>query len=112
LDIEAVRFTDCDDGWDQFVEYWKNEPDTMLNENFFVKVILDGARAVGVMALFLEKDTCYNQEIIVSPDRRKQGVGSSALVELLENSEYILRRRIKKRRHVYTHQTMCPCLWM
>ena len=45
LDIEAVRFTDCDDGWDQFVEYWKNEPDTMLNENFFVKVILDGARA-------------------------------------------------------------------
>lgn len=96
LDIEAVRFTGCDDGWDQFVKYWKNEPDTVLNENFFVKVILDGGVAVGTMALFWEKDTCYIQEVIVSPDKRKLGVGSAALGELLEKGEYIIGKRIEK----------------
>ena len=95
MDIGAVRFTGCDDGWDQFVEYWKNEQDTVLNENFFVKVILDGEVAVGVIAIFWEKDTCYIQELLVSPDRRKLGVGSSALAELLEDGECIIGKKIK-----------------
>ena len=96
FDAEAVKNTGCDDGWEQFYEYWKNEPETVLNENFFAKVILDGGKAVGVMAIFLEMDKCYIQEFVISPDRRGIGIGSSVLKELLENGEYIIGKPIKR----------------
>lgn len=94
LDCEAVKYTGCDEGWDQFFEYWKNEPETVLNENFFARVILDGGKAVGVIAVYEEKDKHYIQEFIVSPDRRGMGTGSSILKELLQSGEEIVGKKI------------------
>ena len=95
LDSEAVKYTGCDDGWDQFVEYWINEPDMVLNGNFFVKVIMDGGMAVGAMAIFLEKEKAYIQEFIVSPERRGMGTGSSILREFLQDGEHIIGQQIE-----------------
>ena len=33
FDREAVKYTGCDDGWDSYFEYMKQEPETVLNEN-------------------------------------------------------------------------------
>lgn len=90
-----MKYTGCDDGWDQFVEYWINEPDMVLNENFFVKVIMDGGMAVGALAIFLEKEKAYIQEFIVSPDRRGMGTGSSILREFLQDGKQIVGHQIE-----------------
>ena len=96
LDDEAVKYTGCAEGWDQYFEYWKNEPGTVLNGNFFSKVVLDGGKAVGVIAVYEEKNIYYIQEFVVSPDRRCMGTGSSILKELLQSGEYIVGKTITR----------------
>lgn len=96
FDSEAVKYTGCEDGWDSFFEYWKEDSETVLNENFFGKVIFDKETAVGVIAVFKENDVHYIQEFIISSDMRNKGIGSSVLRELLENGENIIGQPIKK----------------
>lgn len=95
FDSEAVKYTGCDDGWDSYFEYWKQEPETVLNENFFGKVIFDEEAAIGILSIFKEDDVHYIQEFIISPDRRGRGIGSGVLRELLQNGENIIGQPIK-----------------
>lgn len=95
FDQEAVKYTGCDDGWSGYFEYWVNAPETVLNENFFAKLILEHGEAIGIMAIFVERDWHYVQEFIISPDRRGLGIGSEVLKEFLEDGEYIVGKVIK-----------------
>lgn len=49
LDEEAKKFTGCDDGFEGYYNYWVNEPDTTLGENFWAKIILQEDIPVGVL---------------------------------------------------------------
>lgn len=90
LDGEAKRFTGCDDGFEEYYTYWVNEPDTKLGENFWAKIILQEKLPVGILVLARWENVFTVSEYIISPDYRGNGIGSSALVELLTESKMIL----------------------
>ncbi len=90
LDEEAKQFTGCDDGFEEFYNYWANEADTRVGENFWAKIILKEKRPVGVLVLGLWEDVFTIQEYIISPNDRGNEIGSSALAELLSESKTIL----------------------
>lgn len=90
LDGDAKRFTGCDDGFEEYYTYWVNEPDTKLGENFWAKIILQEKLPVGVLVLARWENIFTVSEYIISPDYRGNGIGSSALVELLTESKMIL----------------------
>ena len=95
LDEEAQRFTGCDGGFDTYYQYWVNEPDTKLGENFWVKIIFANSEPIGVMTIALHNSTFIVSEFIIRPDKRGKHIGSSVLVELLTYSKYILGSTIK-----------------
>lgn len=90
LDEEAKRFTGCDDGFEDYYNYWVNEVDTKVGENFWAKIILWDNFPVGVIVLGLWENVFTVSEYIISPEYRGQGIGSSALAELLKESQKIL----------------------
>jgi len=94
LDEEAKKFTGCDDGFEEYYNYWVNETDTKLGENFWAKIILYENLPVGVLVIALWENVFTVSEYIVCPDYRGKGIGSSALAELLMESELILDAEI------------------
>ena len=82
LDSEAVKNTGIEDGWDDYVSYWKNEPTVNYSEDFFAFMIKDGEEYVAVIAVGLHEDELSVPEIIVSPEKRGRGVGGEILTEL------------------------------
>lgn len=90
LDEEAKRFTGCDDGFEEYYNYWINEADTKLGENFWAKIILQDNIPVGILVLAQWENVFTVSEYIISPDYRGNGIGSSALAELLTESKMIL----------------------
>ena len=95
LDEEANRFTGCDGGFDAYYQYWANEPETKLGENFWTKIIFANSEPVGVMAIALQDGIFTVSEFIIRPDKRGKHIGSSVLAELLTCSKYILGSTIK-----------------
>lgn len=95
MDEDAKRFTGCDEGFDAYYQYWSNEPETKPGDNFWVKVIIADTIPVGVIAIGLSDNIFTISEIIVKPDSRRKGLGSSALLELLTHSEKIIGVKIK-----------------
>ena len=95
LDEDAMRFTGCDEGFDEYYSYWKNDPQTKLGENFWVKIISADAFPVGVIAVGLWDAVFTISEFIISPDKRGEGIGSSALAEFLDKSKDIIGLNIK-----------------
>lgn len=83
LDDEARELTGMDDGWEDFYEYWKNEPDMALGENYWCKVISEQGVLFAVIALALYEGKLTVMEFLVDSRRRGHGLGSSALCELM-----------------------------
>jgi len=90
LDEEAKRFTGCDDGFEEYYNYWVNEADTQLGENFWAKVICKENTPVGIIVFGMWDDLFNVSEYIISPDDRGKGIGSAALAELMLESKMIL----------------------
>ena len=94
FDIEAVRFTGCDDGFKDFYDYWYGE---LGEEAFGCKVVFEDGAVIGVIALAKAPDGVFTvQEVVVAPDKRGQGYGSAILSELLACSERIIGQNIGK----------------
>lgn len=94
VDEDAKRFTGCDEGFDKYYQYWANETETKLGENFWAKIIID-TDPVGIIAIGLWDGVFTISEFIIRPDRRGNGIGSSVLVESLAQSEKIIGVKIK-----------------
>jgi len=96
LDREAKRFTGCDDGWDDFFDYWCNEGDHKKGENFWDKVVFEGSTPFAVIALGMNDNGEFIiSEYIVDPKKRGKGCGTAALRELLANSTEIIGKDIR-----------------
>jgi len=95
IDEDAKRFTGCDEGFDEYYQYWINDPETKLGKNFWAKIIIADADPVGIIALGLWDAVFTISEFIISPDRRGKRLGSSALMELLARSKSIIGVSIK-----------------
>lgn len=95
IDEAAKQFTGCDDGFDTYYQYWVNDPETRLGENFWVKIIIEDNSPVGVIVIVLSDKVFTISEFIIRPDRRGEGLGSSALAELLTQSVNIIGVEIK-----------------
>lgn len=100
LDADAKRFTGCDDGWDSFYEYWKNDNETTLGENYWRKVICETGVPIAVIAISLYQSAFTVMEYIVAPERRGKGYGSTALKELLDNGTIIIGKNITQAKSV------------
>lgn len=92
LDEEAIKYTSCDNGFDDFYKYWHNE---LGESNFWCKVILIESEPIAIIALAKAPDNVFTiQEFIVSPNRRGKGYGSAILRELLMCSNDIIGQDI------------------
>lgn len=94
IDAEAKRFTGCDEGFDKFYNYWFDEPETKLGENFWAKIILEDKVQVGIVVISLWEGIFTISEIIICPQKRGNGIGTKALKELLTNGKHILGTEI------------------
>ncbi len=90
LDEEAVRLTGIDDGFREYFKYWISDSDTKYGENFWVKVIFENEKPIGVLAIGLWEGEFTIAEIIISPYWRRKGIGSSAISEWIECSSSII----------------------
>ena len=91
LDETAINNTGCDEGFHNFYNYWLEESDTILNQNFWCKLAFDGNELIGVICLGLSPTKEFTiMEIIVAPNKRGKGLGSSIIHELIDNSEKII----------------------
>lgn len=95
MDADARRFTGCDEGFHAYYQYWANEPATKLGENFWVKIVLADTDPFGIIAIALWDRVFTISEFMIRPDRRGEGLGSSALAELLAQSRNIIGVKVE-----------------
>lgn len=96
LDLEAKRFTGCDNGWDDFFDYWCNHEDNIKGENFWGKVVFEGSTPFAIITLAINFNGEFLiSEYIVDPKKRGKGYGTAALRELLNNSTDIIGKDIR-----------------
>ena len=95
LDDAARRFTAIDDSWRDYVQYWEDNSDSDKGEYFWSKVIADENEIpFGAIAVALSNDVFTISEYVIDPQKRNKGYGSSALKELLSESQYIVGKQI------------------
>lgn len=90
LDEETVNATGLDDGWQDFYEYWLNDENTVYGENYWCKAIFESGIPIAVIAVGLNEGKINIMEIVVKPEERGKGKGTSILNELLKNGEFII----------------------
>ena len=91
LDSKAIKYTGCEDGFENFYSYWKNE----LGADFWCKVVLIKNEPIAIIAFAKSYDNVFTiQEFIVSPNNRGKGYGSAILKELLNCSSEIIGQDI------------------
>lgn len=95
IDEEAKKYTGCDEGWDEYFNYWKHDPDTIIGENFWGKIILQEQTPVAIIAIGREEQTFLISEFIVAPKRRGMGLGSAILQDLINNDIRIIGQPMK-----------------
>ncbi len=99
IDDDARRFTGFDepgDTWAAYHEYWLHDEGMIPGENYWCKVISDADAPFAVIAFSLYDGEYTIMEYLVDPKKRGQGLGSSALRELLENGDTIIGQQIGK----------------
>ncbi|MDE7297428.1 MAG: GNAT family N-acetyltransferase [Lachnospiraceae bacterium] len=96
LDEGAVRTTGLDDGWKYFYEYWKNEDDCTLGENFWCKVVFEDGQPFGAVAFGLWEGSITIMELLIAPQLRGQGRGTALLQELLRDAVSIIGQPIRR----------------
>ncbi len=90
LDSEAIRYTGCEDGWEEYFNYWKNHSDTQMGINFWGKIVLLDTVPIAVISLGLSDCNVIVSEFIVSPTYRSQGWGTKILKELIFCGQVII----------------------
>lgn len=96
LDEDAKRFTGCDEGFEEYYQYWVNDADTKIGENFWAKIIIENGTPVGIIAIGLWEGVFTISEFIICPNKRGNGIGTSVLLELLVHAKRILGIEIQK----------------
>lgn len=94
LDDEAVNETGLDDGWRDFYEYWLNDKNTLLNKNFWCKVVFENSVPFAAVALGFHDDRIIVMELVVNPEERGKGKGTALLKELLACGDAIISKKI------------------
>lgn len=95
IDDETRSLTGLDDGWKDYYDYYVNDENSRIGENFWCKMICQSSVPVAMIALCLtDENVLYVSEYTVALSERNKGIGSSALKELLENTEEILGKSI------------------
>ena len=89
LDENAIQSTGLDEGFCSFYEYWANEEGFDVRENFWCKVTFENDKPFGVIAFCQNKHKIIIMEVLIAPDKRGRGKGSTLLKELLNNEEII-----------------------
>ena len=96
LDEDAVSMTGIDEGFRNFYEYWANDDEMELGQNYWCKVVSDENTAFAVVALSLCEGSLHVMELLVSPELRGKGLGTTLLRELFSEGETIIGHRIEK----------------
>lgn len=96
LDTEAVNMTGIDDGWRAFHEYWITDGGLNPGVDYWCKVVYDAGIPFAIIAFSLSDKTVHIMELLVKPEMRGKGLGSSLICELLSDGERIMGRRIEK----------------
>jgi len=89
LDEDAVKSTGLDKGFRDFYEYWAREDGYVVGENYWSKVIFEKDFPFAVIALGLYEGKVTIMEVVVAPEKRRQGRGGKLLKELLECEEIL-----------------------
>jgi len=95
LDESSVNSTGLDEGFRAFYVYWINEKSFVIGENFWCKVVFENSKPFAVIAFCRHEQKIIIMEVLVAPDKRGQGKGSTLLKELLDTQE-IIGHAIKK----------------
>ena len=90
MDAEAKRFSGCDEGWEDYFNYWKNDKQTQLGINFWGKVVFMHSIPIAVISLALADEKIIVSEFIVAPSYRGRGFGTQILQELLSHGTEII----------------------
>lgn len=96
LDDYAVRMTGLDDGWGSFHEYWITEGGMTPGKDYWCKVVYDQATPFAVIAFSLYDETYTIMELLVKPEIRGNGIGTSVLHELILCGNLIFGNIIEK----------------
>ncbi len=96
LDDDGAYFTGFDEGFASFYDYWTHNPDNVLGENYWVKIICDREEPLGVVVVSFAEDVFYFAELLIAPTKRGNGIGTAAIRELLENGSDILDHTIDR----------------
>lgn len=96
LDEHAIRMTGIDDGFRDNYEYWANEGENIVGENYWCKVVFENEKPFAVIQFGFHEDTFTIMETFVAPEKRNQGKGSELLKELLTNGKSIIGREISR----------------
>lgn len=97
LDEEAVHATGLEDGWREFDAYWKTEGGCACGEDYWCKVVShrdSGNTPFAAIAFSIWEDSVTVMELLVAPEERGKGNGTSLLRELLENGPEIFGHEI------------------
>ena len=94
LDKEAVDNTGMDDGWKEFHNYWCSDENTVPDKNYWCKAVYENEKPIAVTAIGYNEGKYNIMELVVRPDERGKGKGSSLLKELLINSTEIIGSEI------------------
>jgi len=107
LDLEAKRFTGCDNGWDDFFDYWCNHEDNIKGENFWGKVVFEGSTPFAIITLAINFNGEFLiSEYIVDPKKRGKGYGTAALRELLNKVRTSSGKISEQRKRLFTPITL------
>lgn len=100
IDDTTRKFTGCDEGWEDYFNFWKNDPQTQMGVNFWGKVVFLNSVPIAVISLALSDQKLVISEFIVAPTHRRRGFGSEILQELLAHGDEILGFAISTARAV------------
>lgn len=97
-DEAARRMTgfDSDESWSKFHEDCLNSDEMTPGENYWCKIISESGVPFASIIFSLHEGEFTIMEYIVDPQKRGRGLGSSALRDLIENSDMIIHRRIDR----------------
>lgn len=96
LDKHAVRMTGMDDGFRSQYEYWANNGEHIVGEDYWCKVVYENENPFAMVQLGLYEGTVTIMETIVAPENRGKGLGSGVIKELLHNGKSIIGFDIEK----------------
>ena len=94
LDACGQQYTGCDEGWHSFYRYRAQK--LMPGKDFRCNLVSDGGTPFAVIAYSIHRRIFTLMEILVAPQSRGAGYGTTVLQQWLKNGEHLIGRRIEK----------------